>query len=39
MAASDYAYYDHEKQERGYWINEGSTWVTIYSKDFGNGTR
>lgn len=28
MAASNYAYYDTERGERGYWINEGRTWVS-----------
>lgn len=27
MAASDYAYWNEERGEYGYWVNEGATWV------------
>jgi hypothetical protein len=32
MAASDWAYYDKDKDEYGYWIEDGAIWVPLTEK-------
>lgn len=29
MAASDWAYYDEDRQSWGYWVDDGATWVPL----------